>query len=192
MLANLTLDFNCLISLENNDYFSGCLQKLVDLHEEGVISLSVPAISASEKKIDGEYLQNIQVFFDRIDKLSNRRFKILKPIMIWDMGYWDYGIWADEEMIELDRKIHSVLFPNIPVNYDDYIKINALDIGHLDPKWRNAKCDVISLWCHIYYKNDIFITSDRNFYKQTKKDCLIALGAKKILSPQDTLMELGY
>jgi hypothetical protein len=192
MTINFTLDFNCLISLENNDSFASDLQKLVELHEKNVINLYVPAISANEKQINGEYADSIEQFFERIDKLSKRRFEILKPIAIWNMGYWDYCIWYDDEMMDLVNKIHLILFPNLPVNHLDYAKIHDLDPEILSPKWRNPRCDVISLWCHIFYKNDIFITNDVNFHKKTKQKPLISLGSNKILRSNSALIELGY
>ena len=53
-----------------------------------------------------------------------------------------------------------------------------------------AKCDVLAMWCHITFGGDIFITSDRNFFRKTKKPHLIALGARDILTPQGAVAKL--
>jgi len=57
----------------------------------------------------------------------------------------------------------------------------------IEPKWRNAKCDVLALWRHIHFNGDIFITSDKNFHQQRKKAQLVALGAWNILTPQTAI-----
>jgi hypothetical protein len=108
------------------------------------------------------------------------------------MTYWDYCIWTDEAMDELDKKIHLVLFPKIPVSFADYAKLRNINPDKLTSGWRNPKCDVISLWCHIYYQHEIFVTNDSNFHKKTKKEPLLKLGSNKILRPLETLIDLGY
>lgn len=52
-------------------------------------------------------------------------------------------------------------------------------------KWLNRICDVHGMWCHIYHGNDVFLTTDSNFMKETKRPQLIALGAGSICHPQD-------
>ena len=47
----------------------------------------------------------------------------------------------------------------------------------------NQLCDVHTLWCHIHYGCDVFVTMDRNFYKVTKRQALADLGAKRIIRP---------
>ncbi len=57
----------------------------------------------------------------------------------------------------------------------------------IEREWRRDKCDVLSLWCHIWYQGDVFVTADKNFHKATKKPALIKLGAKSILRPCETV-----
>ncbi len=192
MTITLTFDFNCIISLENNDEFSTHLQKLIELHDRDLVNISVPAISASEKLPNGEYVDNIQKFIDRVSKLSTRRFEILKPMLIFDMTYWDYCIWADDAMIELEKDIRLILFPNFPKSYAEYAKKQNINPEILVPKWRNSECDVVSLWCHIIYQHDVFVTNDNNFHRQLKKEKLLKLGSKKIIRPLEALNDLGY
>jgi len=52
-------------------------------------------------------------------------------------------------------------------------------------RWMNKKCDVLTLWSHIWYEGDIFVTRDTNFHRKAEK--LIKLGARKILTPVETL-----
>jgi len=57
-------------------------------------------------------------------------------------------------------------------------------------KWLNAKCDVLALWSHIWYKGDIFVTRDEIFFNTTKKSPLEKLGAKKIMYPYEAVIKL--
>ena len=71
--------------------------------------------------------------------------------------------------------------------FADYCRKRGLSSSeNLDPTWRNAVCDVKSMWSHIWYKGDIFVTSDGNFLR-SKKDPLIGLGAKAILRAEEAV-----
>ena len=97
-------------------------------------------------------------------------------------------------MVELERKIHDILFPQIDFDYSDFCNKKGIDPNNyeLTHTWRNAKCDVLTMWCHIISGGDIFVTSDKDhFLKQTKKSALISLGAKDILEPQDALKKIS-
>jgi hypothetical protein len=72
-----------------------------------------------------------------------------------------------------------VLFPRL-----------SFDGAALDHQWRNAKCDVLSIWSHIHYRRHVFVTSDGNFHKETKKPRLLALGAGRIEQPADAALLL--
>jgi len=56
--------------------------------------------------------------------------------------------------------------------------------------WKNAKCDVLALWSHIWYGSGIFVTGDNNFLKKTKKPALITLGAGEIAKPEEVISGL--
>ena len=107
----------------------------------------------------------------------------------WGVGFWDHMLWTDNEMTDLEKKIHKVLFPKIPFEYGTYCKKNNINPKESPTakKWLNAKCDVQAIWSHINTSNDIFATQDMNFIKETKKPVLINLGAGNILNPQDTI-----
>jgi len=87
----------------------------------------------------------------------------------------------------LEGQIHAVLFPNIEFLWPDYAKARGLpiDAPQLDKTWRNAKCDVLGLWCHIKHGAGAFVTSDKNFHALTKQEHLKALGAGVIAYPKD-------
>lgn len=87
----------------------------------------------------------------------------------------------------LERQIHEILFPNIEFDWVIYAKARELPVDTINKNWRNAKCDVLALWCHIKHGGGIFVTSDSNFFAETKREKLQALGAGIIAIPLDAL-----
>lgn len=194
---NITFDTNCLVSLENKEDDTEDLHQLVVAHDEGRFTISVPGIIASELLKDGTFARNFSVFRNRIDALARREFEILRPPLYLDITYLDWSILGEDETIELERKIHDILFPRTHFFWTEFAKSKGLDPNEAFQKnheelrlWRNRKCDILVLWCHIYYDKDIFVTSDKNFHKLTKRRRLEALGAKQILYPSEAVKRL--
>lgn len=109
----LTLDTNCIIDLEESRPAASSLQALLSLHDNQQIDLRVVAISASERKPDGTYATNFAEFRQKIALVGLGNVEILAPICYSGMAFVDWCLLADEQMVELERKIHEILFPNI-------------------------------------------------------------------------------
>ncbi len=184
---NVTLDTNCIIDLEKNTPTAIFLRQLVSFHDAQTINLRVVAISASERKPDGTYPASFNEFKQKIGSAGLGHVEILPTLAYPGMAFPDWCYPTGGEPGSLERKIHEILFPTIDFDNLDYrtrvLNDPASDTG--DPKWRNAKCDVLVLWSHIHFNGDMFVTSDRNFRKQSKRARLIAVGAGNILSPQE-------
>ena len=84
-------------------------------------------------------------------------------------------------MIQLAEEIELALF-GISKRID--ISVEKID-SPMGRKWLNRICDIHTMWCHIQNENDIFLTTDRNFKKETKAPKLIALGAGRICHPSE-------
>ena len=100
---------------------------------------------------------------------------------IWDVTFWDRDLWCDEQMEARANEIEAILFGESPPidiagEPDDSPTVSA---------WLNRVCDVQSMWCYLHYGNEIFVTSDRNFYKATKLPRLLSLGAGRIARPSE-------
>lgn len=187
----ITLDNTCLISLKNKDGEYAEIKTILGLHPN-LITIFIPAISASENQKGGILHTNFAQFEDFLIEIGCEAYELLNPMTYLDISFLDHTVLADADMKILEYKIHNILFPNIPFKYSEhcsYFNINP-DNNKLDKTWRRAKCDVQALWCHIYYKNDIFVTQDNNYHKSSKKPQLIALGAGDILRPCEYLAEL--
>jgi hypothetical protein len=194
-MVNVTLDMNCIIDLENGQGAATHVKSLIKTHEEKKIKLRVVAISASEKKRDGTYASNFSEFKNRIAAIGLGATEVLKPLGYFDITYYDWCVAVDGEngpMVNLERKVHETLFPEIQFSYQEFCKKSRIDINAqpIDHRWRNAKCDVLSLWCHIYYGSGIFVTEDNNFRRPMKKRPLMALGAGEILRPEAAVVQI--
>ncbi len=181
-MLNVTLDTNCIIDLEENRPNAIYIKELIRFHINKKINLKVIGISASELTKRKTYSSDISEFKEKLNLVSLDNVEILKPIGYWGITFWNWCLWSGDELLKLEKKIHNILFPNIPFELN-----NTDKNSRLYKKWRNAKCDVQAIWCHIWYKGDIFVTNDQNFLKKTKKEKLIIIGAREILYPKDVV-----
>jgi len=188
-MLNITLDMNCIIDLEQRNVRAFHLEKLIQMHNDQRINLRVVAISASERKPDGTYLSNISEFKDRIAPLGLAEVGILPTLGYIGLSFIGYCLISGGALSELEREIQSILFPTIEREYSSFCEKQGIDRDNPEArrKWRNTKCDVLALWSHIWHNGDIFITSDKNFHKKTKKAKLVALGAGRILKPKEAV-----
>ena len=53
--------------------------------------------------------------------------EILLPPCIWDVTYWDDCICGSEQFTEGAERIHEILFPTSPLEYEDYRRQVGLD-----------------------------------------------------------------
>jgi hypothetical protein len=172
----ITLDHNCIIYLERRTEIGLLVKSIV---ENPSNECFVVNIGASEMRARGIRPDSYERFEEllvaaRIDHLPR-----VNPMLIFDVTFLDMCVLASDKMIQLAQDIESVLFCNAP----------AIDIANevMDSpvwrKWLNRICDVHSLWCHIQNGNEVFLTTDGNFTKETKLPKLIALGAGRICHP---------
>lgn len=189
MAQKFTIDTNCLIALEKGEAASKFIRDLAEAHAAGKAHVAVVAISASEKPKDGIQPKNFSMFQDRLATIGLSHLEILRPMMYFDVTFFDWCLWSDKKMQLLEKKIHDVLFSNLDFVWADCEKKLAPseDANDMFIKWRNAKCDVQAIWSHINYGRDIFVTSDGNFHAATKRPALVALGAGRIETPDSAI-----
>jgi len=113
--------------------------------------------------------------------------ELLRPMCILGLAYLDWCLVVGDEMIEREASVQRILFPRLALKFQDDSK--GEQPSKLE-KWRNAKCDVQAMWCHLHYGGDIFVTRDKVFHQKTKMPALVELGAGRILSPEDALVVL--
>lgn len=192
-MIKVTLDHNCIIALENNEASAPYIKELINMNDKNKIILQVVSIGAAERLPDGRHISNITEFKERIVVVGLGHVTILKPIAYWGLSFWGWGLNSDGpngSMKTLEREIHKILFPEIEFEYVDFCKARNLNprSKEIDGKWRNRKCDVLTLWSHMYHKGDIFVSSEKGINK--RKQALIQLGVGDILTPQVAVSKL--
>ena len=174
----LTLDHNIVIDFANG---SPRVERVRKVLANGSHQAFVVEVGASEMRQRGNKPDRYDLFEQLLQHAGIDLLPRLAPMMIWDVTFWDHGLWSDEQMSAQAEAIEDILFGESP----------AIDItaeSHDSPRvatWLNRICDVQSMWCHLHYQNDIFVTSDGNFHKATKQPRLLVLGAGRIVRPEE-------
>lgn len=192
-MLKFTLDTNCLLALDearrdpqtHRKAEADAVRQLVQAHLDGRAEVAVIAITASERQRDDVPLSNFAQFEARLRELGIERLAMVMPMMYFDVTFWDSSLMADEAMMDLERRIHDVLFPSVVFAWPDYCKAAGIpdDIPSTDKRWKNAKCDVLAYWSHAWHKRDVFVTSDKNFHNASKKAALIEMVGGRIETP---------
>ena len=127
MLLTFTLDSNCLIDIEESRPAAPEVRALAGAHTAGTADVAVVAMSASERPKPGHSANNFSEFEDRLAALRLAHLNIVLPMLYWDISFWDHGLFADDAMVDLERRIHSILFPNVQFLWQDYCRDNGIN-----------------------------------------------------------------
>ncbi len=188
----LTLDWNCVIEVEENRRQTPYVNELVNAHRNGEIEVALLAASASENTKSKLFPGNASLFKKRVAQLGWDDLPIVPMPAFFGLSYWDFCfLVGDGKAFEHDMDaLWQVIAPKVhrKAEYhlndgqrldDDSIQSEALS------KWRNVCCDVISAYSHIHAARDIFVTNNtRDFQKNAL--ALSSLGMKHISSPNIT------
>ena len=195
-VPRITLDHNCIIALEEQRDGADALRELISLTEGGGCRLCVAAIGASELLRDGTYAETFTGFQNKLTAVGLSNAEILSSPAYIGLAFLGRALFVGDSMLDLERRIHDSLFPSIELDFAAYCAAHSLETDRdwetaKVKKWRNAKCDTLALWCHVWHHGDIFVTTDENFHKVSKKPKLIALGAGNILCPNEAVRTLN-
>ena len=187
-MKKFTLDSNCIYALENAEPSARYVQWLAEANNAGLIKVRIPAIAASEAQKGGGSL-GVEQFSQRLTAVGLDEVKLLRPMAYSNITLTNFSLAHEEEMLKLEKQIHRILCPQIEFHYTVYNAARSGGQSHspIAKRWLNAKCDIQSMWCHIHYDGDIFVTGDNDFHKKTKKGQLIALGAGMICRPNEAV-----
>lgn len=172
----VTLDHNCIIHLGNRTEVGEKIEAIIQERGDECFVVNIGASEMREQGVRPDCYEKFEALLDRARIVHLPR---LHPFMISDVTFWDRSLWASDEMIKLSDAILDVLFGNSPSI--DIAKVGLDSVA--GKKWVNRMCDVQTMWCHIQNGNDVFLTTDTNFRKESKLRKLIALGAGRICHP---------
>lgn len=174
----ITLDHNCIIDIYNHTEIGEKIGKIISYPSNQCFIVNIGASEMRKSKVLPDHYEK---FEELLNSAGISHLPRLDPMVILDVTFWDRCIWSDDEMIELSTKIEKILFGNKQ-------KIDISKVGIDSPlggEWLNRLCDVHGLWCHIFYKNDVFLTLDNNFKKKLPK--LIPFGVGRVCHPNELL-----
>lgn len=188
MEYHVTLDHNCIIDLETGGENTLYLRSLIDKHRAGTLHLRVAAVGASEKQLGGKLATNFSEFQEKLKLAGLQDIEILPPLMRHDVSFYDHCLLGGPGLLE-EEKIYEILFPKHAFSFSEFVTKHGEDpakgmVTAVALSWRNKICDTQTMWCHIYHKGNIFVTSDEDFLSDSKKPVLEALGAGEILTPK--------
>lgn len=174
----ITLDHNCIINLERKTDIGKQVKTIIT---NPINQCFIVNIGASEMRKQDIKPEHYELFEELLAKLQIEHLPKLDPMAIFDVTFFNRCIFANEEMVLLAQKIETILFGNSqPID----ISKEGLE-SQSGRKWLNRMCDVHTMWRHIYYANEIFLTTDQNFRKETKLPKLIDLGVRRICHPSE-------
>ena len=188
---NVTFDTNCIIALETNDENAPYVGRIVQAAPKRGLTLRVVGISASERQQGGKRA-GFHDFEARVAGVGLGGAEILIPTAMWNMTFWDNCTWGPDPREEEAKRLHEILFPNTPFEYGEYCRRSGIDpeAQPLNGTWPNHRIDTEALWAHMQNGGGVFVTSDGNFNKLTKKARLARLGAGEIMRPEEAAERL--
>jgi hypothetical protein len=189
----LTLDWNCVIEVEEQQAQSDEVLELVWRHRSGHAEVALLAASASENTKSKIFPGNAKIFKERINALGWGDLPLVKMPGVSGLSYFDFAYYVGDGA-EYERKMSalwSVIAPKVSRNLSDHLtngqslRDGAIQSPQL-AKWRNSWCDVTSAYCHIHAGRDVFVTNNTRDF-QSHADELAKLGMLKIATPADAI-----
>ena len=189
----LTLDWNCVIEVE--EVRSQCCDvlELIERHRAGSIEVALLAASASENTKSKVFPGNAEVFMARVAQLGWDDLPLVRMPGVYGLSYWDFAYYVnDADLFDQQMAaIWSIIAPKVRQELSDHLPgIRDPSDGILQSpqlaKWRNTWCDVMSAYCHIHERRDIFVTNNTRDFQANAKG-LAALGMIQIATPVETV-----
>ena len=181
-MVRYTLDTNCIIAMEESRPEASALMTLVERHRLGTVIVQIAAIAAAERQRLGISFERFDDFRARIAALGLGEVVFLRPPMYAGLCFADYCIVHGDEFLSQERAIHDVLFSSTFFEIDS----SEHPLGSKQwLRWLNAKCDVLTMWCHLHYGGGVFVSSDENFHAGGKRLRLLSMGAGSIVRPNE-------
>lgn len=171
-----TLDHNILIDLKDENEIGELIAAKIakEPHQYCVVN-----IGASELRQGGVRPDNYEKFEFFLRSIKIDHLQRLNPLCLIEFTFIDHCNDCSNQDAELYQKILIELFPN---RYEEGVNlIHQEPYKPIERKRLNQICDAVSLWCHLKYRTEAFVTRDKNFLK--KEPILKNLFGANIISP---------
>lgn len=189
----LTLDWNCVIEVEEKRSQAACVLELIDRHQKGQFEVALLAASASENMRSRCFPGSANLFVERVAALGWTDLPLVPMPAVWGLSYFDFSYWVEDgDQFERDMDaLWQAMAPNVAKDPAGHLAAgtslndDTIQSEHLQ-KWRNTWCDVVSAYSHIQEGRGIFVTNNtRDFQRNAEK--LAALGMRDIATPSEAL-----
>ena len=193
----LTLDWNCVIEVEEGRPQAAQVVDLVSRHRQGQFEVALLAASASENSRSKRFPGNANLFKDRVLALGWNDLPLVPMPGIVGLSYWDFCYSVDDSD-KFEREMDAlwcVIAPKVSSRPSEHLPTGvsltdeAIQSEQLS-RWRNAWCDVISAYSHIRDGRDVFVTNNTRDF-QDNSEALSRLGMMHIYTPAKTLVGLN-
>jgi len=188
MSMKFSLDWNCVIEVEESRPQAQYVLGLVELHKRGEIEVGVFAASASENNSSRRFPGSAATFLRRIEALGRSSLPVIPMPAVWGLSYWDFCYYVDDSFDAEMSNLWKVINPNLSYGIENNLPegtelTDELVQSKLLSKWRNCWCDVVSAYSHIHEQRDVFVTNNtRDFQRNDAR--LFKLGMKRIATPK--------
>jgi hypothetical protein len=189
LMKTITFDWNCVISSENQDDQAPYVDQLINLHRKKMVEVAITTVSASETlKGSKEFPASANFFNKRLENLGWSDLPLVLGPAVIGLTYFGMCKIVGENFSTERDAIWEIVGGStqrrLPASLSD------ADLHSADyKKWRNAWCDVHTLWVHIDSGRDVFISSNTKDF-QNKMTQLRALGLKEVKTPEEMVASL--
>ncbi|MEP3639818.1 MAG: hypothetical protein ABJN14_21390 [Paracoccaceae bacterium] len=189
----LTLDWNCVIEVEENRPQSTYVKDLINRHKRDQLEVALLAASASENSKSLRFPGNASLFDERVSALGWQDLPLVPMPCVISLSYIDFCyIIEDADVFKRDiEELWQTIAPNVPSNPIDHLSQGEAltdDTIHSRQlsKWRNTWCDVVSAYSHIQAGRDVFVTRNTRDF-QDNAEQLSMLGMRYITTPKEAV-----
>ncbi|MFN4157658.1 MAG: hypothetical protein ACK4GO_04540 [Gemmobacter sp.] len=189
-MLRFSLDWNCVIEVEEGRSQSSHVLALVDAHRRQRVNVALLAASASENTGSRVFPGSARAFLSRVERIGWHDLPIVLVPAIISLTFLDYSyIVNEEEFPKQFDGVWSAMFPNFRRDPREHLAAGTAlnDASIQSPtlcKWRNAWCDVMSAISHIDSQRDVFVTNNTRDF-QRNATALAAFGMGRIETPEN-------
>ena len=187
-MRSYTLDWNCVIAVESSESHGSCVLELVEKHRAGDIDVAITTVSAAENLAGSRvFPASAKEFNRRIANLGWGDLPLeLGPAVI-SLSYIGMSKIVSSSFTDEINKIWSILAPNVQRALPKGLSQEELWSKKYS-KWRNAWCDVHTLWTHISSGRDVFISLNTNDFQRNAIE-LRKVGLNQVQTPCEAVAQ---
>jgi len=178
-MIKVTFDTNILVEVEENRENKSEILRILEIGQKKKINIGVVAVCAIEKKVKGQFIDNINEFNSWLVDNNFGSLEIIKTIGRYSIAFWDYCYWGGGKISELERNIYNIIFGKSEIEYITNDINNKI--------WRKNIIDTMIFLGHVYNNRNIFITLDGHFLKKSVKSELENIYETKVFKPKEFL-----